>query len=78
MAASNTQSGRVVRISTNAENGNDVIHELYAVAVDDDQGALDAFHEQFAVFESATHIVGSLRPATLMLLTLAQGQAAPL
>ena len=77
MAASNTQSGRVVRISTDGEIGKDVIHELYAVAIDDDQGALDAFHEQFAVHDSA-HIVGPLRAATLMLLTLAQGQAAPL
>jgi len=78
MATSTTQSGRVVRISTNGENGEDVIHELYAVAIDDDQGALDAFHEQFAVYDSATHIVGPLRAATLALLTLAQGQAAPL
>jgi hypothetical protein len=53
MAASHTQSGRVVRISTNGENGDDVIHELYAVAIDDDQGALDFFHEQFAVHDSA-------------------------
>jgi hypothetical protein len=77
MANSHTQSGRVVRISTNVEDGEDVIHELYAVAIDDDQGALDAFHEQFAVYDSA-HIVGPLRAGTLTLLTLAQGQAAPL
>ena len=78
MATPHTQPGRVVRISTDGENGDDVIHELYAVAIDDDQGALDAFHEQFAVYGSTTHIVGPLSAATLELLTLAQGQAAPL
>jgi hypothetical protein len=77
MAASHKQPGRVVRISTNGEDAENVIHELYAVAIDDDQGALDAFHEQFAVYDSA-HIVGPLRADTLTLLTLAQGQAAPL
>jgi hypothetical protein len=78
MATPHSQPGRVVRISADGENGGDVIHELYAVAIDDDQGALDAFHEQFAVYGSATHIVGPLSAATLELLTLAQGQAAPL
>jgi hypothetical protein len=69
--------GRVVRISTNGEDGADPIHELYAVAVDDDQGALDAFHQQFAVYDGA-EIVGPLRPATLASLTLADGQATPI
>jgi hypothetical protein len=77
MATSHTQPGRVVRISTNGEEGEDVIHEPYAVAIDDDQSALDTFHEQFAVYASA-HIVGPLRAGTLTLLALAQGQAAPL
>ena len=77
-ASTSQQAGRVVRISTNGENGEDVIHELCAVAIDDDQGAMDAFHEQFAVYDSDTHIVGPLRQETLMLLTLAQGQATAL
>ena len=77
MAASHARPGRVVRISTNGEDGSDVIYELFAVAIDDDKGALEAFHEQFAVYDHA-HIVGPLLPATLTLLTLAQGQAAPL
>ena len=70
-----TQSGRVVRISTNGENGGELIHELFAV--DDDQGALEAFHQQFAVFDGA-EIVGPLRAATIGQLTLGDGQVNPL
>jgi hypothetical protein len=76
--APSTQAGRVVRVSTNGANGDDRIHELYAVAVDDDQGALDAFHQQFAVYDDGAEIVGPLRPATLASLTLADGQATPI
>jgi hypothetical protein len=76
--APSTQSGRVVRVSTNGGNGGDLILELFAVAVDDDQGALDAFHQQFAVYEDGAEIVGPLRSTTIALLTLADGQAAPL
>src|SRR5262245_10619650 len=75
---SSTQAGRVVRVSTNAEDGGDPILELFAVAVDDDQGALDAFHRQFAVYENGAEIMGPLRPATIALLTLTDGQATPL
>ena len=71
------QAGRVVRIFTNGGDGDDLIHELFAVAIDDDQGALDAFHQQFATYNGA-EIVGPLRPAAIRLLTLADGQAAPL
>jgi hypothetical protein len=76
--APSTQAGRVVRVSSNGENGGDLIHELFAVAVDDDQGALDAFHQQFAVYDDGVEIVGPLRSATIGLLTLADGQATPL
>jgi hypothetical protein len=75
MVASTTQAGRVVRVSSNG--GEDLIHELFAVAVDDDQGALDAFHQQFAVYEASAEVVGPLRAATLTLLTLTAGQATP-
>jgi hypothetical protein len=77
MATPTTQAGRVVRVSSNGENGGDLIHELFAVAVDDDQGALDAFHEQFAVYEDGAEVVGPLLPATIVLLTLTPGQATP-
>ena len=76
--APSTQAGRVVRVSTNGENGGDPILELFAVAVDDDQGALDAFHQQFVVYEGGTEIVGPLRSATIAMLTLIDGQATPL
>jgi hypothetical protein len=76
--APSTQAGRVVRISTNGENGGDPVVELFAVAVDDDQGALDAFHRQFAVYEDGAEVVGPLRLETLALLTLTGGQATPL
>jgi hypothetical protein len=75
--ATSTQPGRVVRISTSGEHGDDPIHELFAVAIDDDKGALDAFHRQFAAYNGA-EIVGSLRPVTVALLTLTDGQAMPL
>ena len=75
--APSTQAGRVVRISTNGGDDDDLMHELFAVAGDDDQGALDAFHRQFAAFDGA-EIVGPLRPATLASLALADGQAAPI
>src|SRR5262245_14459939 len=77
MATSTTQAGRVVRVSSNGENGEDLIHELFAVAVDDDQAALDAFHQQFAVYEASAEVVGPLRSATIALLTLTAGQATP-
>jgi hypothetical protein len=48
----------------------------YCPFIDDDEDALDVFHEQFAVYGSATHIAGPLSAATLKLLTLAQGRAA--
>jgi hypothetical protein len=76
--APSIEAGRVVRVSTNGENGGDLILELFAVAVDDDQGALDAFHQQFAVYDNSAEIVGPLRPATVALLTLADGQVTPL
>ena len=76
--ACSTQAGRVVRVSTNGGNGDDFIYELFAVAVDDDQGALNAFHDQFAVYDAGAEIVGPLRPVTLALLTLADGKATPL
>jgi len=69
-----TQPDRVVRISTNGENGGDLIHELFAVAIDDDHGALDAFHQQFAVYDDSAEIVGPLSGATLSLLTLTLGK----
>jgi hypothetical protein len=78
MVTSTIQAGRVVRISTDGGNGDDLIHELFAVAIDDDQGALHAFHQQFAVYDNSAEIVGPLRAATIRLLTLADGQAAPL
>lgn len=76
--APSTQAGRVIRISTNGENGGDPVVELFAVAVDDDQGALDAFHRQFVVYEDGTEVVGPLRLETITLLTLTDGQATPL
>lgn len=75
--AMSTHAGRVVRISSNGENGEELIHELFAVAVDDDQGALDAFHRQFAAYDGA-EIVGPLRAATIAQLTLGDGRATPL
>jgi hypothetical protein len=78
MATSTSHSGRVVRISSNGGNGDeDLSHELFAVAIDDDQGALDAFHQQFAAFAGA-EIIGPLRAATIVLLKLTDGQATPL
>jgi hypothetical protein len=76
--APSTQAGRVIRVCTNGENGGDHILELFAVAVDDDQGALDAFHQQFVVYEGGAEIVGPLRSTTIALLTLTDGQATPL
>jgi hypothetical protein len=75
--APSAQAGRVVRVSSNGGHG-DLIHELYAVAIDDDQGALDAFHQQFAVYDDGAEIVGPLRATTLALLTLTDGKATPL
>ena len=77
MVASTIRAGRVVRISTNGDDGEDMIHELFAVAVDDDQGALDAFHRQFATYDGA-EVVGPLRSATVSQLALTDGQASPL
>jgi hypothetical protein len=77
MAPTN-QAGRVVRVSTNGENGGDPIFELFAVAVDDNQGALDAFHQQFVVYEDGVEVVGPLRLETIALLTLTGGQVTPL
>ena len=77
MATSSTRAGRVVRVSSNGESG-DAIQELFAVAIDDDQSALDAFHEQFAVYEDSAEIVGPLRPLTIVQLRLAPGHVAPL
>lgn len=74
----NTQTGRVVRVSTDDGVGGHRTHELFAVAVDDDQGALDAFHQQFKVYDDGAEIVGPLRQDTLTLLTLGDGQASPL
>ena len=74
----NTPAGRVVRVSTDDGNGGDPFHELFAVAVDDDQGALDAFHQQYKVYDDGVEIVGPLRQATVTLLALAIGQASPL
>ena len=73
--APTTQAGRVVRITTNGDNGDDPLHELFAV--DDDRGALDAFNEQFKVYDGA-HVVGPLLATTVALLTLTDGQATPL
>ena len=71
--ATSSQAGRVVRVSTNGEDGDEPIHELFAVAVDDDQGALDTFHDQFAVYDGA-EIVGPIRAATIGQLALVDGQ----
>jgi hypothetical protein len=40
------------------------------------KGALDAFHQQFAVYEVSAEVVGPLLPATIATLTLTAGQAA--
>jgi hypothetical protein len=74
----NAQAGRVIRVSTDEGNGGAPLHELFAVAVDDDQGALDAFHQQYKVYDDGIEIVGPLRQGTIALLTLANGQASPL
>jgi hypothetical protein len=72
-------AGRVVRVSSNDDGGNqDHSQELFAVAVDNDQGALDAFHEQFMVVDDGVEIVGPLRQGSIMLLMLDDGQATPL
>ena len=67
--ASSTQTGRIVRVSTNATDGGGPILELFAVAVDDGRGALDAFLRLFALYESGAEIMGLRRPATIALLT---------
>ena|SRR5262245_34214181 len=40
---------------------------------DDDQDALDAFHQLYKVHDDGVEIVGPLRHATITLLTLADG-----
>lgn len=65
-----------MRVSNDDVNG-EPIFELFAVAVDDDQGALNAFHLQFATYDGA-EVVGPLLGSTIARLTLTAGQAAPL
>lgn len=78
MAGSSKNAGRVIRVSSDGVDEGGLIHELFAVAVNDDRGALDAFHAQFAVYETSAEIVGPILSSTIGLLQLPVGRAVAL